>query len=172
VFDIVLAADLDWGIGKAGGLPWPKLRRDLAHFKRLTTTASPGQRNAVVMGRKTWESQEVARRPLPNRLNVVVSRGALAVPDGVIAATTLDAALAVTGVESIFVVGGAGLLVEAIDRPDLRYVYLTRIAGRFDCDVHIPDLDARGFVATAWDGAFSDEDSGVSYRTERLGHRL
>src|SRR5678816_2571423 len=104
---MVLAADLDWGIGKNNGLPWPKLRGDLQHFKRITSTASEGRRNAIVMGRKTWESKEVVGKPLPNRLNVVVSHSALAVPAGVICARSIDEALAVEGVETIFVVGGA-----------------------------------------------------------------
>jgi dihydrofolate reductase len=168
VFDIVVAADLDWGIGKAGGLPWPKLRGDLQHFKRITTTASDGQRNAIVMGRKTWESKEVAGKPLPNRLNVVVSRGELAVPAGVVLAPTIDQALSVDGVESIFVVGGAGLVREVIERGDLRYVYLTRIEGRFACDVRMPDLDARGFVRDAWEGEREAEEFEVRYRIERL----
>ena len=168
MFDIVVAADLDWGIGKAGGLPWPKLRGDLQHFKRITSTASEGRRNAVVMGRKTWESKEVAGRPLPNRLNVVVTRGALAAPDGVVVAHSLDEALTVGGVESIFVVGGAVLIQDAIERPDLRFVYLTRIAQHFACDVRMPDLDARGLVRDAWDGERELEDFEVRYRIERL----
>ena len=169
MFDVVVAADLDWGIGKAGGLPWPKLRGDLAHFKRITTsTEREGARNAIVMGRKTWESKEVAGRPLPKRLNVVVSRGVLAVPDGVVAARSLDEALAVRDVETIFVVGGAGLFQDALVDPRLRYVYLTRVEGRFDCDVEMPDLDARGFERVAWDGEATGEDNGVRYRIERL----
>jgi dihydrofolate reductase len=168
VFDIVVAADLDWGIGKAGGLPWPKLRGDLQHFKRITSTASEGRRNAIVMGRKTWESKEVAGKPLPNRLNVVVSHGELAVPGGVVLAHSIDQALVVDGVESIFVVGGAGLIQAVIDRPDLRFVYLTRIAQRYRCDVTMPDLDARGFVRDAWDGERELEDFEVRYRIERL----
>lgn len=169
MFDVVVAADLDWGIGKAGGLPWPKLRGDLAHFKRVTTsTAREGARNAIVMGRKTWESKEVACRALPKRLNVVVSRGVLAVPDGVVAARSLDEALAVQDVETIFVVGGAGLFQDALVDPRLRCVYLTRVDGRFACDVTMPDLDARGFVRVAWDGEVTGEDNGVRYRIERL----
>ena len=169
MFDIVVAADLEWGIGKNGALPWPKLKGDLAHFKRVTSDAPAGQRNAIVMGRKTWDSAEVAGRPLPRRLNIVISRGALTVPDGVIAATSLDEALAsATDVAATFVVGGAQILITAIDHPALRYVYLTRVEGRFDCDTHIPDLDARGFTPTAWDGACEGEDSGVRYRIERL----
>ncbi len=165
---MVLAADLDWGIGKGNALPWPKLRGDLQHFKRTTSTASEGRRNAIVMGRKTWQSKEVAGKPLPNRLNVVVSRSPLEVPAGVIVASSSDEALAVEGVETIFVVGGAGLLRDVIDRPDLRFVYLTRIEQRFECDVHMPDLDARGFVRDAWDGERDTEEYDVRYRIERL----
>ena len=183
MFDIVVAADQDWGIGKANGLPWPKLRGDLQHFKRITSTASEGLRNAVVMGRKTWESKEVAGKPLPNRLNVVLTRGELAVPPGVIVAHTLDealrpggrtasindtGALAVGEVETVFVVGGAGVIRDAIERSDLRFVYLTRIHQRFACDVRMPDLDARGFVRDAWEGEREAEEFEVRYRIERL----
>jgi len=168
-FDVVVAADLDWGIGKEQSLPWPKLRGDLRHFKRITsTTSTPGRKNAIVMGRKTWQSKEVGERALPDRLNVVVSRGELAVPPGVIAARSLDEALAVRDVETVFVVGGAILLIEAIERRDLRYVYLTRVEEHYDCDVRMPDLDVRGFAKVAWEGEQSGEEHGVRYRIERL----
>jgi dihydrofolate reductase len=168
-FDVVVAADLDWGIGKDQSLPWPKLRGDLRHFKRITTTTStPGRRNAIVMGRKTWQSKEVGERALPDRVNVVVSRSELAVPPGVIAARSLDEALAVRDVETVFIVGGAILLIEAVERRDLRYVYLTRVEERYDCDIKMPDLDARGFVKVAWEGELANEEHGVRYRIERL----
>src|ERR1700734_3445652 len=92
-FDVVIATDLDWGVGKDNALPWPRLRGDFAHFKAVTSTASDGRRNAIVMGRRTWESKEIAGKPLPRRLNIVVSRHAIVVPEGVVAATTLDDAL-------------------------------------------------------------------------------
>ncbi len=168
MFDIVVAADLDWGIGKDNGLPWPKLRADLRHFKKTTSTASPGKRNAIVMGRKTWESKEVGSTPLPNRLNVVVSRSPYEVPAGVIAARTLDEALAVPEVESIFLVGGAGVLLEAVERPDLRHVYLTRVETRYECDVLMPNLDQRGFVKQAWEGELAAEEHEVKFRIQRL----
>ena len=168
-FDVVVAADLDWGIGKDQTLPWPKLRGDLRHFKRITsTTSTPGRRNAIVMGRKTWQSKEVAERALPDRLNVVVSRGEFAVPPGVIAARSLDEAFAVRDVETVFVVGGAGVLIEAVERRDLRYVYLTRIEEHYGCEIKMPDLDARGFVKVAWEGELANEEHGVRYRIERL----
>ena len=74
------------GIGLRGQLPWPPLRADMAFFKRVTSastkTLSKGDQNsepskvmnAVVMGRKTWESIPTRFRPLAGRLNVVVTR--------------------------------------------------------------------------------------------------
>ncbi|CAN5923004.1 dihydrofolate reductase DfrA [soil metagenome] len=171
-FDVVVAADLEWGIGKTNGLPWPRLPGDLAHFKRVTSAAADGKRNAIVMGRKTWESAEVKGRPLPRRLNVVITRGAFTVPEGVIVAPSLDEALAVAAaaadVDTTFVVGGAQIFWNAFDHASLRHVYLTRVQGQFNCDTHIPDLDAKGFKPAAWDGACEGEDNGVRYRIERL----
>jgi len=168
-FDVVVAADHEWGIGKSNGLPWPKLKGDLAHFKRVTSEASEGRRNAVIMGRKTWESAEVAGRPLPRRLNIVITRRGLTPPDGVLVVGSLDAALDAAGeAETTFVVGGAEIFREAFAHPQLRYVYLTRVDGSFGCDVHIPDLDALGFTATEWPAACDAEENGVRYRIERL----
>lgn len=171
-FDVVVAADLDWGIGKANALPWPKLRGDLAHFKRVTCDAPEGARNAVVMGRKTWQSREVAGRPLPRRLNVVVTRGELAVPEGAVVAHTLDEAIAVGGVANVFVVGGAVLFHEAFAHAALRWVYLTRIEGRFDCEAKIDNLDALGFSRVEWEGAQECEEQGVRYRIEKLARAV
>ena len=171
-FDVVVAADLEWGIGKANGLPWPKLSADLAHFRRVTSAAPEGARNAIVMGRKTWESAEVKGRPLPRRLNVVISRSVLLLPEGVRAARSLDEALAsaaaAANIATTFVVGGAQIFRDAFDHPALRYVYLTRVMGRFGCDTHIPDLDAKRLTPAAWDGACEGEDSGVRYQIQRL----
>ena len=174
MFDIVVAADLDWGIGKASGLPWPRLRGDLQHFKRVTCAATEGLRTAVIMGRKTWESTEVAGKPLPKRLNIVITRRTdLTVPDGVIVTGSLSAALAAAhgpDIETVFVVGGAEIYREALVHPDLRWVYLTRVDGHFETDTRLPDLD-RDFVHDPWDGEQSLDEAGVKYRIERLRRR-
>ena len=100
----------------------------------------------------------------------MISRGALEVPDGVIAATSLDDALAQRGdAEAMFVVGGAEIFRQAFAHAALRWIYLTRVDGRFGCDTQIADLDA-GFVADDWP-ARAHEDSGVHYRIERLRRR-
>lgn len=69
---IVAALKPSYGIGNKGKLPW-RLRKEMAYFKRVTLRTTHTQ-NAVIMGRKTWESIPVKFRPLPDRLNIVLSR--------------------------------------------------------------------------------------------------
>ncbi len=171
MFDCVVAADLEWGIGKANALPWPKLKGDMAHFKRITCEAREGMRNAIIQGRRTFESAEVQGRALPRRLNIIVSRSEPSLPEGVVAARSLDEALAVAAkpdVDTTFVIGGAQIFREAFAHAALRYIYLTRVLARFECDAFLPDLDEKGFVPVEWAGAFEGEDNGVRYRVERM----
>lgn len=147
-FDCVVAADAAGGIGRANDLPWPRLREDLRFLRRITTDAPPGRRNAVIMGRLTWASVPSKMQPLPGRLNVVVSRQALALPDGVVLAGSfedaLDRAAAAPDVDGLFVIGGAQIYRQAFAHPRCRHVYLTRIDATFACDTFLPALD--GFV--------------------------
>lgn len=79
---LIVATTPSLGIGLHGSLPWPPLKADLAFFARVTkrppppTDSSTGTRtrNAVIMGRKTWDSLPPKVRPLKGRVNVVVSR--------------------------------------------------------------------------------------------------
>ncbi|OAA58559.1 dihydrofolate reductase [Niveomyces insectorum RCEF 264] len=97
---VVAATSRDMGIGANGGLPWTGLRKEMAYFARVTKR---GQNNAVIMGRRTWESIPAKFRPLRGRLNVVVSRSfapgmprdPVGGPDaGPVEASSLEAALA------------------------------------------------------------------------------
>lgn len=73
LLNMVVAASSDNGIGLDGQLPW-RLPKEMKHFKTVTSSAPEGMTNAVVMGRKTWLSIPAKFRPLPNRLNVVLTR--------------------------------------------------------------------------------------------------
>lgn len=71
---VVAASKNGLGIGKDGTMPW-KLPGDMAYFKELTSrTRDAAKQNAVIMGRKTWESIPDKFRPLKGRLNIVLSR--------------------------------------------------------------------------------------------------
>ncbi|SMN20217.1 similar to Saccharomyces cerevisiae YOR236W DFR1 Dihydrofolate reductase [Maudiozyma saulgeensis] len=64
----------EFGIGCQGGLPW-RLSKEMKYFRQVTSnTFDSNKQNAVIMGRKTWESIPLKFRPLPNRINVVISR--------------------------------------------------------------------------------------------------
>lgn len=182
-FDIVVAADEDRGIARAGEIPW-HIPADLRHFKRVTTAgaeaasssalaveADPGAaRNAVIMGRLTWASLPARVRPLPGRVNIVLSRGgALELPAGVEQAADLDAALGVESVGAVrlarrFVIGGAQVYAAAVAHPGCRHIFYTRVAARFGCDRFFPELP--GDFVLAEESAAGEHD-GLGYRIER-----
>ncbi len=70
IISMIVAMDLTNAIGEGNTIPW-RLSTDMMRFKNLTQGSG---NNAVVMGRKTWESLPNKSRPLPDRLNIVMSR--------------------------------------------------------------------------------------------------
>jgi dihydrofolate reductase len=68
-FDLVVARSINWGIGFNNQIPW-KLPSDLKMFKKITTSGS--EKNAIIMGRKTFDS--IGKKALPNRTNIVISQ--------------------------------------------------------------------------------------------------
>ncbi|KAK7677104.1 hypothetical protein QCA50_019918 [Cerrena zonata] len=70
---IVAALGPKLGIGYQGAMPW-RLKQEIKYFKNVTTNSPADKINAVIMGRKTWESIPAKFRPLPNRLNIILSR--------------------------------------------------------------------------------------------------
>jgi dihydrofolate reductase len=148
LFACVVAADQNRGIGRDNRLPWPRLRGDLAHLRQVTTTTlREGTRNAVnavVMGRRTWESIPPRFRPLPGRLNLVVSRTAPVLAGDAQLAASLDLALqqaTAAGAELIFVLGGGQLFAQAVTDPRCGLIYYTRISGVFSCDTFFPAFE-------------------------------
>ena len=89
--NLIVAACEGLGIGLNGSLPW-KLKGEMKYFARMTkTTRDPDKTNAVVMGRKTWESIPEKFRPLSGRLNVVISRRPdYPLPSGVLLCKSLE----------------------------------------------------------------------------------
>lgn len=109
-------------IGRDNALPW-RLPADLAHFKR-TTLGKP-----IVMGRKTWDS---LGRPLPGRLNVVVSRNAGLDAPGATVVGSLQQALEVceaAGAQEACIIGGEAIFSLALPLAD------TVIATEIDAEV-------------------------------------
>lgn len=139
----ILACDDDWGIGKAGDLPWPRNSADLKWFKQMTTG------HTVVMGRKTWDSLPV--KPLPNRKNIVVSSNRVEGADitigninGPVRFSTIVIPM-LQPVGDIWIIGGATLIGSCMDTID--EFWLSHVSGNYDCDVFLPrDLIMSQFV--------------------------
>lgn len=72
--NLIVNVDSKFGIGRNNDLPW-HLPKEYAHFVRETTnTVDPRKKNAVILGRKCWESIPEKFRPLKDRINVIISR--------------------------------------------------------------------------------------------------
>ena len=145
-FALVVAVDNNNGIGKNNKLPW-RLPTDLKFFSEVTSrTHSSVTMNAVIMGRNTWESLPKKHRPLPGRLNIVLSRNNdLQLPSEVIHAHSMDDALQkitdLKNIDHVFVIGGAKVFHEAINHPQCHTIYLTQIDQTFDCDTFFPKIE-------------------------------
>jgi dihydrofolate reductase len=166
-FSIIVAFDEMRGIGKGGVLPW-HLPADLKHFKEITTS-KPGQpENVVIMGRKTWESIPEKFRPLPGRMNVVISgQAGYPLPDGVHLASSLEGAISTycgKGFGEVFVIGGARVFAEAIDHPLCDKLHLTIIEGCFNADVLFPEIPSV-FVEADRSGKYQENEKIFSFLT-------
>ncbi|WP_313299923.1 dihydrofolate reductase [Diaphorobacter sp.] len=131
--NLIFARAANGVIGKGGVMPW-HLPEDLAHFKELT------QGRPVVMGRKTWDSLPERFRPLPDRLNIVVTRQEVWQDEGAKPATSLEDALNIAGqsADTVWVMGGAQIYAQAL--PLARRVEVTEIHRDFEGDVFAPAL--------------------------------
>ena len=125
---IVVAMDENRLIGKDNKLPW-HLPADLVYFKKITTGKS------IVMGRKTYDS---IGRPLPNRRNIVISRNSKTLITGCEVLSSIDEMLSITKDEDeVMIIGGASLCEQLL--PQVSRLYITKIEGKFDGDVHFPE---------------------------------
>ncbi|MBP6015415.1 MAG: dihydrofolate reductase [Candidatus Promineofilum sp.] len=129
----VVAMDDNRLIGRNNALPW-RLPDDMAWF-RQQTLGKP-----CIMGRKTYDSLPVRFRPLPGRLNIVITRNMDYEAPGAIVVHSMEDALRAAGeVEEIVIVGGADLfrrLMPVVDR-----LYLTQVHGAAEGDVFFPEYD-------------------------------
>lgn len=107
----------------------------MKHFKRITT-APPceGKVNAVLMGRKTWESIPPKFRPLPDRTNVVLTRQTdkLDLPPGVLQASSLPDALELLdmleNLGHVFCIGGSQIYKQALEEGYLTKIFYTQVS--------------------------------------------
>jgi dihydrofolate reductase len=147
-------------IGRDNALPW-RLKADLVHFRAITIG------HPILMGRKTWES---LGRPLPGRRNLVVSRDPEFDTPGAELFGTPEAALCAAAGAKLFVIGGADLYRQLLDRADA--LVLTEVQAEPQGDAFFPAFDRQRFVEVRRESHRADSDNDfpfdfVEYRRTR-----
>ena len=139
---------------------------------------APVVRNAVIMGRKTYESIPAKFRPLQQRLNVILSRKAdlaadMWLPPDVLVAGSFEDALRMLStsermveIEHVYVIGGGGVYAEAIRSRFCRTIHLTSVEQTIsDCDTFFPCIPANQYKLCHYSDV--QEEGGVQYRFTR-----
>jgi dihydrofolate reductase len=128
-------------IGRDNTLPW-HLPEDLAHFRQLTLGCP------VLMGRKTWDSLPPRFRPLPGRLNLVLTRQADWHAQGATRVDSLDDALAqCPRGQDLWVIGGAEVYAMAL--PRAHRLEITEVHVQVEGDAMAPDIDPKAWLEVA-----------------------
>jgi len=152
-------------IGREGGLPW-RLSSDLKRLK-ADTMGKP-----IIMGRRTYDS---IGKPLPGRLNIVVTRNRDWGAEGVETVASLDEAISLSqtrarsmpGADEIIILGGGMLYADALAVTDKLYV--THVLANVDGDTFFPDIDPAVWeVVSSFDLPASEKDD---YPTRHVIYR-
>jgi len=157
---LIYARSRNGVIGKDGAMPW-HLPEDLAHFKRVTLGFP------VIMGRKTWDSLPARFRPLPGRLNVVITRQPGWSADGALRAGSLEEAFALCEpITHAWVIGGAEIYRQALAMAEVAEV--TEIDADYEGDAYAPDLGP-GWTEVAREPHVSSNGTAFSFVTYGRG---
>lgn len=142
----ILAVDEEFWIWKWNDIPW---KSDLKNFKEITTfTQDSDKQNALIMGRKTWESIPEKFRPFSGRKNFVISsqiqkseiyEGFMGIENAIEKAQNDE------NIETIFIIGWASIYNYVFEKDLVDEVYLTRIPGRHECDTFV-NLDVSKYT--------------------------
>jgi len=151
---IIAAVADNYAIGRSNNLPW-YLPADLKHFKQLTTG------HAIVMGKRTFES--LSNGPLPNRKNIVLtSVMSEGVNEGYFEADSLeDAKYLLEHEEKIFIIGGATVYKQSIDKVD--YMYITWVHSDFAADTFFPSINFNEWDELKHEDHKADEKNKYDY---------
>lgn len=151
---LIVAISDNNAIGKDNALLW-HISEDLKFFRR-TTIGCP-----IIMGRKTYES---IGRPLPHRINIMISRSKVA-PDGVALVNSLEEAFEIaeaTNLERCFVMGGGQIYAQAIDKVDCLIVTHVHTVIE-DADTFFPEIDPSVWKVSERSELQHDEESGFDF---------
>ena len=154
---IIVAMARNNGIGRKGALPW-SIKEDMKHFSKMTKGKG---NNAVVMGRKTWES--IGSKPLPYRTNIVVTRQQDLKADGALVVYSLSQAigLAPESDDELFIAGGADVYRQAMAVADT--IYLTLVDAEPEGDTFFPQILSEEFKLISREDHPADDRHAMAY---------
>ena len=147
-------------IGRGNSLPW-HIPEDLKRFKALTLG------HPVIMGRKTFDSiLAILGKPLPGRLNIVLTRSAHQsdynrFPEVRLAAALDQAIASAAGTDEVFVIGGAEIYALAL--PQANRLYLTEILGDVEGDTYFPERNSGEWRETNRQPGGTEMHTGARY---------
>ena len=156
---MIVAAAENGVIGQLGELPW-HISADLKRFKRTTLG------HAIVMGRRTWDS--IGGKPLPGRVNIVMTRDREFEAEGATVVHDLEGALAVCPEVAEFFIAGGGEIYE-LAMPRTQRIYLTRVHLQPAGDARFPELDEGWRLS--WEEAHEPEKEGGPAFTFQIWER-
>lgn len=158
--EMVVAVAENGVIGKDGDMPW-RLPSDLKHFKQVTMGCP------IIMGRATWDS---IGRPLPGRLNIVISRAVPDMPEGVIGVATPEAALAACGEAATVMIVGGGQIYRLFE-PMADRVHLTEVHATPDGDTQFSLAQPADWIETDRQRFSAGENDSADYSFVTLQRR-
>ena len=142
--NIIVAIDLENWIWKNWDLAW-KISKDLKYFKDITLqTKNINNKNMVVMGRKTWESIPDKYKPLPWRINAVLTRNKDFNNDLCVNYSSIEEMFKETekkkNIENIFIIGWANIYNQVLKKVMIDKIYITKIEKIYWCDVFFGNI--------------------------------
>jgi len=135
---MIMACDLNNGIGFNNSLPWPRDIEDMRMFKKMTTGKG---NNVIVMGYNTWDSLPSNIRPLPNRMNVVLtSKVCSSHEPNLCYLSSIDDIKGLLDDSSncydeLWIIGGKTLYLQAIQSLPIFEIWLTTFKQNYTCDI-------------------------------------
>ncbi len=158
---LIVAMDLDRGIGKNNDLMW-HLPEDMKFFKETTSG------HVVVMGRKNFESIPEKFRPLPNRENVVLTRNNNYACEGVEVFNdfiTLMTTYSDEKSRTVFIIGGGEIYKLALEADILDEMYITHVNESYGADTFFPEFDLSKWKVETLKEQAKDDKHKASFKT-------
>ena len=139
---IIVAYDKKFGIGFKNNLPW-HLPDELKWVSKLTRTVKdPTKKNAIIMGRRTWDSIPEKRRPLYERLNIVISKNIQIINENVMVFNSFEDFMnnisQLKNIENFFIFGGETIYKQSLELEIVDEIIATEIEKEFEADVFFP----------------------------------